>query len=93
MTIQDQDIKHVIGHVELGKMELTDLVVLVISLWGKTATGEWAYIGNQYVHQEPMTLVECSELIAPQNWAKFEQNEFYKIELACYYAGEAADAD
>jgi hypothetical protein len=45
------------------------------------------YIGNQYVHQEPMTLAECTEFIAPRNWGKFVENEYYKIELACYHAG------
>jgi hypothetical protein len=69
-------------------MNVTDLVVLVVSLWGQTASGEWTYIGNQYVQQQPMPLTECSELIAAKNWAKFEDNPYYKIELACYYAGE-----
>ena len=68
-------------------MNMTDMVIFVITLWGKTATGEWTYIGNQYVHQEPMTLTECSEFIAPENWLKFEDNEYYKIQLNCYYAG------
>ena len=72
-------------------MNVTDLVVLVVSLWGLTEEGEWTYIGNQYVQQQPMTLTECSELIAPKNWAKFEDNPYYKIELACYYAGEKSD--
>ena len=68
-------------------MNITDAVILVITMWGKTASGEWTYIGNQYVHQEPMTLAECSEFIAPDNWNIFADNEFYKIELACYHAG------
>ena len=45
-------------------MNVTDLVVLVVSLWGQTASGEWQYIGNQYVQQQPMPLTECSEFIA-----------------------------
>jgi len=69
-------------------MNITDMVVLVISMWGQTELGEWVYIGNQYVNQEPMTLAECSELISPDKWAKYQENQFYKIELACYYAGE-----
>ena len=69
-------------------MNVTDLVVLVVSLWGQTASGEWKYIGNQYVQQQPMTLTQCSELIATKNWKKFEDNPYYKIELACYHAGE-----
>ena len=68
-------------------MNLTDAVIFVITMWGKTASGEWAYIGNQYVHQEPMTLAECTEFIAPENWKLFEDNEYYRIELACYHAG------
>lgn len=74
-------------------MNLTDAVIFVITMWGKTATGEWAYIGNQYVQQQPMTLTECTEFIAPENWQSFAQNEFYKIELACYHAGTAVDTD
>ena len=69
-------------------MNVTDLVVLVVSLWGQTAEGEWKYIGNQYVQQKPMPLTECSELIAAKNWKKFENNPYYKIQLACYHAGE-----
>ena len=68
-------------------MNITDAVIFVITLWGKTAAGEWMYIGNQYVHQEPMTLAERTEFIAPRNWGKFVENEYYKIELACYHAG------
>jgi len=34
-----------------------------------------------------LTLTECSEFIAPENWVKFEDNEYYKIQLNCYYAG------
>ena len=69
-------------------MNVTDLVVLVVSLWGQTASGEWQYISNQYVQQQPMPLTECSEFIATNNWKKFEDNPYYKIELACYHAGE-----
>tara|TARA_Y100000022_G_scaffold195473_1_gene201181 strand:+ start:428 stop:646 length:219 start_codon:yes stop_codon:yes gene_type:complete len=69
-------------------MNLTDMVVLVISMWGMTAEGQWVYMGNQYVNQKPMTLTECSELIAPQRWTKYEENKFYKIELACYHVPE-----
>ena len=29
--------------------------ILVISMWGQTATGNWEYIGNQYVYNIPMT--------------------------------------
>ena len=69
-------------------MGLNDVVILVISMWGKTASGEWEYIGNQYVNQTPLTLSECSEIIAPANWNKFEENEHFKIQLACFHAGE-----
>ena len=57
-------------------MDLTDVVILVITIWGKTVSGEWVYMGNQYVNQTPMSLAECSELIAPTNWNKFEENEY-----------------
>ena len=69
-------------------MNLTDMVVLVVSLWGMTAEGKWVYMGNQYVQQQPMTLTECSEFIAKYNWAKFEKNPYYKIQLACYHTGD-----
>ena len=48
-------------------MNVTDLVVLVVSLWGQTASGEWQYIGNQYVQQQPMPLTECNEFNATNN--------------------------
>lgn len=66
---------------------MTDLVVLVISMWGQQASGEWVYMGNQYVHQEPMTVQECQNLVTPEKWAQFQQNPYYRIELACYEAG------
>ena len=69
-------------------MNLTDMVVLVVSLWGQTSSGEWQYIGNQYVQQQPMTLTECSEFIAGQNWGKYEKNPYCKIQLACYHTGD-----
>ena len=69
-------------------MNMTDIVIFVITMWGKTAAGEWEYIGNQYVHQEPMTLTECVEFTSADQWKSFEKNEFYKIELVCYFAGK-----
>lgn len=67
---------------------MTELVVLVISMWGQQVSGEWVYMGNQYVHQETMTVQECRDLINPPKWVKFQQNPYYKIELACFAAGE-----
>ena len=72
-------------------MNVTDLVVLVVSLWGQTAEGEWKYIGNQYVQQQPIPLPDCSALTAAKTWKKIDNNPSYKIQLACYYAGEKND--
>tara|TARA_B100000035_G_C20975548_1_gene543016 strand:- start:896 stop:1111 length:216 start_codon:yes stop_codon:yes gene_type:complete len=69
-------------------MSITDAVVLVITMWGKTASGEWVYIGNQYVNQTPMPLTECSEMISPDNWEIFADNEYYRVELSCYHVPE-----
>jgi hypothetical protein len=68
-------------------MNLADAVVLVVTMWGNNGS-TWEYIGNQYVHQQPMTLVECSEFIAPKNWEAFEDNEYYKIEVSCVHIPE-----
>ena len=35
------------------------MFILVLSMWGKTASDEWLYIGNQYVYNTPMTQEQC----------------------------------
>ena len=58
------------------------LYVLVISLWGLTAQGEWVYVGNQIVYQEPMTKEQCE--VMADNWSKYELNEFYRMSIECH---------
>ena len=35
------------------------LFVLVLTLWGQTETGDWVYIGNQYVYNDTMSEEKC----------------------------------
>ena len=60
-----------------------ELFVLVLSMWGKTAMGNWEYIGNQYAFNTPMTQMECEELIHRQSWSHNETNEYYRIQFDC----------
>ena len=59
------------------------MFVLVLSMWGKTAMGNWEYIGNQYAYNVPMPQEQCEELIAPYMWSWNETNEYYRIQLDC----------
>ena len=58
------------------------LYVLVISLWGLTASNEWVYVGNQMVLNHPMPFEECE--IVQNNWIKHELNQFYRFSLECH---------
>ena len=60
-----------------------ELFVLVLSMWGKTAMGNWEYIGNQYAFNTPMTQMECEGLIDKQSWSYNETNEYYRIQFDC----------
>jgi roadblock/LC7 domain-containing protein len=57
------------------------LYVLIISLWGLTAQGEWVYVGNQIVYQEPMTKENCE--IMADSWGAHEMNEYYTFSYEC----------
>ncbi len=60
-----------------------ELYVLVLSMWGKTALGEWLFIGNQYAFNTPMPQFQCEELIDRQSWSRNETNEYYRIQFDC----------
>ena len=60
---------------------MTELFVLVISMWGFTGE-EWVYIGNQIVLNTPMPKEEC--LLMAKNWSWYELNEYYRFSVECY---------
>jgi len=60
---------------------MTDLFVLVISMWGFTGE-EWVYIGNQIVLNTPMTEEVC--LLLSKDWSWHETNEFYRFSVECH---------
>ena len=62
---------------------MTQLFVLVISLWGLDGN-EWVYVGNQIVLNEPMIKEECMEI--REDWSWHEQNEFYRFSIECHEA-------
>ena len=59
------------------------LFVLVLSIWGQTESGDWVYIGNQYVQNDPIPLEQCEYLADLDNWSWHETNEYYTIQLDC----------
>ena len=59
------------------------LFVLVLSIWGQTESGDWVYIGNQYVQNDPIPLEHCEYLADLDNWSWHETNEYYTIQLDC----------
>lgn len=60
-----------------------ELYVLILSMWGKTASDEWLYIGNQYVYNTPMTQESCEAFIENKDWSRHETNEYYKVQFDC----------
>ena len=60
-----------------------ELYVLILSMWGKTASDEWLYIGNQYVFNTPMLKEQCEQLIIDTSWSKHIKNEYYGINFDC----------
>ena len=60
-----------------------ELYVLILSMWGKTASDEWLYIGNQYVFNTPMPKEQCEQLIIDTSWSKHITNEYYGIKFDC----------
>ena len=64
-----------------------ELFVLVLSMWGKDAYGQWLYIGNQYAFNTPMTQIECEDLVDRRSWSFNETNEYYRIQWDCMPEG------
>lgn len=64
-----------------------EMFILVLSMWGKTASDEWIYIGNQYVYNTPMTQEQCENIINPSSWSFHGTNEYYKVQLECMPQG------
>jgi len=61
-----------------------ELYVLILSMWGKTASDEWLYMGNQYVYNTPMPKEQCEKLIDKDNaWSMHLTNEYYSIKFDC----------
>ena len=60
---------------------MNSLYVLVITLWGLTAEGQWVYTGNQIILNEPMQKEECEEYM--QRWSWHEDNEYYNFAMSC----------
>jgi len=61
-----------------------ELYVLILSMWGLTAQGEWLYIGNQYVYNTPMPKEQCEKLIDKDNaWSLHLTNDYYSIKMDC----------
>ena len=60
-----------------------ELYVLILSMWGKTVSDEWLYIGNQYVYNTPMTQEQCEQLIDKKEWSIHITNEYYGIKFDC----------
>ena len=58
-----------------------ELYVLILSMWGLTAQGEWLYIGNQYVYNTPMPKEQCMEYM--ERWSWHEHNEYYNFTMSC----------
>ena len=59
--------------------------LLVLSIWGQTSTGNWEYIGNQYVNNTLMTKEVCEEKIKKKNWSVHETNQYYAIKFDCFH--------
>jgi hypothetical protein len=60
-----------------------ELYVLILSMWGKTASEEWQYIGNQYIYNTPMTQESCESFITNKRWSRHELNEYYRVQFDC----------
>tara|TARA_Y100001973_G_C5169162_1_gene317980 strand:+ start:240 stop:440 length:201 start_codon:yes stop_codon:yes gene_type:complete len=60
------------------------IYVLVLSMWGLTAEGQWTYIGNQNVLKQDLTFEECQKLADKSSWEKHHKNDYYDIQLDCY---------
>ena len=57
--------------------------VLIISMWGNNGT-EWEYIGNQMVLNQDMTKAQCEYMASDAQWTRFNNNEYYNMQLDCF---------
>ena len=58
--------------------------LLVITMWGQSADGNWNYIGNQYVLNQEFSLDQCEQLAANASWSEWRSNEYYDIQFECH---------
>ena len=59
--------------------------LMVISMWGQTAVGNWEYIGNQYVYNIPITQKVCEEKISRKSWSVHQNNGYYRLQFDCMH--------
>jgi len=59
--------------------------LMVISMWGQTSTGEWQYIGNQWIDNTLMTQKACEEKIKKKNWSVVQENGYYGLQFNCFH--------
>ena len=62
--------------------------LMVISMWGQTATGEWQYIGNQWIDNTLMTQEVCEEKIKEKNCSIVQKNSYYGLQFNCFHVSE-----
>ena len=62
--------------------------VMILSMWGQTATGNWTYIGNQYVYTTPMTQEVCEKKINSKHWSTHQNNQYYRIQFDCMHVSK-----
>ena len=62
--------------------------LMVISMWGQTATGDWQYIGNQWIDNTLMTQEVCEEKIKEKNWSIVQKNRYYGLQFNCFHVSE-----
>ena len=61
---------------------------MVISMWGQTATGDWQYIGNQWIDNTLMTQEVFEEKIKEKNWSIVQKNRYYGLQFNCFHVSE-----
>ena len=60
------------------------IFVMVVSMWGHTAEGEWVYIGNQSVLNQDLTEKQCESMGDKKQWKHFSNNPYYGLKFQCY---------
>lgn len=62
--------------------------LLILSMWGLNAEGDWLYIGNQYILNTPMTIEQCNKIIEQKAWSMHLTNEYYRIQFDCMHQSQ-----